>query len=153
MTPRFIKQRDKYNCVPLAILNAAKYWGIKCSYADVKDIGKAINTRKDGTLDDNLFNALNTGIFGMYGLEVNPTLKGLDVFLKKEIPVIVSVANVNENFEHAFLIIGKTDKTYKCVNFAEDRRTLSYIRRSTIKRILKTDDKNCYAVFTYEFFD
>ena len=43
--PRYISQRDSYNCGPVAIVNYWKFMGLKVSYKDVKIIGRMMGTK------------------------------------------------------------------------------------------------------------
>jgi hypothetical protein len=37
MTPRYTRQRDQFRCGPVAIMNALKWAGKKCSYDELRD--------------------------------------------------------------------------------------------------------------------
>ncbi len=42
--PRYISQKDKYNCGPVAIINYWKYLGLNVFYKDVKILSKILKT-------------------------------------------------------------------------------------------------------------
>ena len=44
--PRYISQRDKYNCGPVAVVNYWKYLGFRATYQDVKVLSKILGTEK-----------------------------------------------------------------------------------------------------------
>ncbi len=49
---RYISQKDKYNCGPVAIINYWKYLGFNVTYQDVKILSRVLGTEKPliGTL-------------------------------------------------------------------------------------------------------
>ncbi len=44
--PRYISQKDKYNCGPVAIVNYWKYIGLNVTYKDVKVLSRILGTEK-----------------------------------------------------------------------------------------------------------
>jgi len=47
--PRYIHQRDKRSCGPVAIINYWKFMGLKADYSDLRFLKKILGTNKDGT--------------------------------------------------------------------------------------------------------
>ena len=57
---RYCKQKDRYNCGPVAVLNYWKYCDFNVTYSDIKIISKLLKpTRKTGTLVSYMERLLN----------------------------------------------------------------------------------------------
>jgi hypothetical protein len=52
--PRYIKQRDKFRCGPVAVINYWKAIGLGATYYDIKSLSKILKTESVGTFQDNL---------------------------------------------------------------------------------------------------
>ena len=44
--PRYISQRDRYNCGPVAVINYWKYLGLRATYQDVRVLGRILETER-----------------------------------------------------------------------------------------------------------
>lgn len=89
---RYIKQRDKYNCGPVAVLNALKWAGKKVTYAsDFKKIKEACKSgKKNGTYVTALTDALiKYKLIRRRDYKSPATTKDIDTWLKKGNAVIV----------------------------------------------------------------
>ena len=42
---RFLRQKDRYNCLPISILNALKWKGRQCTYRDLKVLKEIFNPK------------------------------------------------------------------------------------------------------------
>ena len=97
---RFVKQRDRFRCGPVAILNALKFFGKKCTYSDLKKISVSCHCwGPGGTKESRLDEALRR--LGKKYFRVrrtyNYSFDKIDEALRKNKLVIVDYVCVDEN--------------------------------------------------------
>ena len=86
---RYCKQRDRFSCGPVAIINALKFFGVKATYKDVPKYRKLTNCRRPHGVKRKYINKPLQNIFKCTKIN-NPTMRQLDDFLKKGYPIILS---------------------------------------------------------------
>lgn len=137
--PRYVRQRNNYSCGPVALLNALKWAGRKCSYKDLCAIQAQCRTTKQGTpfLDMVYAARLYKGDFSVVARH-HVTLAKIDAHLKNGGIVIlgsVSTLRSADNY-HYFLITEKVglkhESSYRAVNF-DKRATLRLVSSKLIK--------------------
>lgn len=89
---RYIKQRDKYNCAPVALLNALKWVNEDVTYKSLKQLRKACKCTKPGggTRSNHFTTALRKDKRLVLSRTVKqPTLKEIDTWVEKGNVVIL----------------------------------------------------------------
>ncbi len=117
--PRYISQRDRYNCGPVAVVNYWKYLGLNVSYKDVKVLGRILETKRSpiGTYTIALANLLGK-------VWKNVSLEELSL------PAIVLYGN------HYWFCAYKRNNGFIGINYC-DHETYHIISTRRMKSILK----------------
>ena len=115
--PRYISQKDSFNCGPVAVINYWKYIGLNVSYKDVKILSRILGTEQFpiGTLDITMANI------------VNKTWKTVS---ELSLPAIVMNGN------HFWFCAHKCNGGFISINYC-DRQTYHFISYRRMKSILK----------------
>jgi hypothetical protein len=88
---RYIKQRDRYNCAPVAIINALKWAGEKATYSELNRLKELCKCKSpEGTWSDHFHTALGKekGLINSRQIK-NPSLTEINEWLDKGNAVIV----------------------------------------------------------------
>lgn len=159
---RFIKQRDKYSCGAIALMNTLKWLGHKSglTYKDLPLWRCLCKTSLiNGTSARDLLFAFKdlsrlskkaSGLRG-YNFKVrsikNAKLKEIDLSIDAGRAVVI--ATTVPTGWHWILIIGRTNKTYKIINY-NSGPTIQNIRRCVIdlsmRKARNNRDKYPYAI-------
>ena len=119
--PRYISQKDKYNCGPVAIVNYWKYLGLNASYKDVKILSKILNTETF---------PIGTYVSAMEAI-LNKVLKTVSILkLRDNLPAIFS------NDVHFWFCADKCNGWFIVINYC-NRQTYHFISTRRMKSILK----------------
>lgn len=132
MTPDYIKQKDSYSCVPIAIANACKWAGNKDfdDEAMLKQLRVICDTKKPvkkrtggiktqgGTCGHNTHKGITSrDEFRLVEQKYNPSIKDIKWHLDKGGAVILCYKNWKvRNNGHACLIDKRKENTYRIVN-------------------------------------
>lgn len=111
---RYIKQRNYFECGPVAIINALKWLGFNAQGCHVKHTRKECGTDKDGTTSEAMRKVIDTHIHRNTYVEC-PTLAMLDSALELGRAFILNYGYVRDDGEeewHACLCIGKDGLAY-----------------------------------------
>lgn len=131
---RFLKQKDRFRCGPVALVNALKWSGKKSTSKDLIKISHLLKTKpKTGTYIHNIEKVVDK-FFKNSMLEA-PCLRTLDNHLAANGAILFSYAHPEKRKGHIFLIIKNTDKTYLAVNFS-NKKTISIVCKTTIKSMV-----------------
>lgn len=145
--PRYIKQRDKYSCGPIALMNALKWAGATkiSSYTMLPSWRNICRTKRiEGTSFTDLFRAAKTAkmFIPICVKKAKPRVKlaDIDAHLRHGGAVILGSVSESLGGFHWFLIIKKLEQvgesSYLVVNF-DDRSTRHFVSAKTIKRSMR----------------
>ncbi len=117
--PKYISQRDKCNCGPVAVINYWKYLGFRATYQDVKVLNRILETEKSpiGTYTIALANFLNK-LWKTVSLD------------ELSLPAIFS------DESHYWFCAHKCTGGFIAINYC-DRQTYHFISTRRMKSILK----------------
>ena len=134
---RYIKQRDRFSCVPVCVINILKHHGFNVTYDDLGRYRNYLHCRPGvGTYRD---------IYIPYFLErfyssiiYSPKLKDIDDHIDGGGIVAVSYTwkQGSNRGNHTALIVGRTPKYYKVVNYRRNK-TVNRISRKRLCRDLR----------------
>lgn len=147
--PRYIGQRDNYNCGPIAITNAQIWAGTKLNGSKMmrlwsrKTQAKRRNGVSCGCLEYYLHRARGIKVISCID---RPDLTDIDNALDSRCCVIVRKLYPNTN-GHYYLIVGKTDHTYTTVNRKNGNKTVARISRSTLESDLAVQRNHPGALY------
>lgn len=136
---RYIKQKDKSSCVPVAIVNAKKWLGVKPGKDYIKhikdDYGYISRGKHRGMSEKTVINAVCGELEGsILSIKVRPTLRDLDRSLKRgNIAMIVYYIRNKSMGGHATLCVNRTNKYYRMIN---DGKTNILRHRKTLSTLL-----------------
>lgn len=113
---RFVKQRDRFRCGPVAILNALKFFGKKCDYSYLKRISNSCHCwGKDGTKSGKFDKALRRlgKRFFRVRRTYNCSFDKIDGALRKNKLVIVNYTWIDERkTPHGHYTVLVRDESY-----------------------------------------
>ena len=133
---RFTKQKNKYDCSAVAIINACKHFGQKISYTKYKnDLADLLNLTEQGCKTGYFINLMSRihkmGFFKIKTTSIGFNLKPSQISVSdKQIAMILTNG-------HVFVLTEIKNKTYKCVNLYSNR-TISHVRKKRFTKLLKT---------------
>ncbi len=131
--PRYISQKDKYNCGPVAIVNYWKYIGLNVTYKDVKVLSRILGTEK---FPIGTYITILEKILCRSWSETNiPGLKG-------NLPAIIMEGNhfwfCANKCSGGFIVINYRDRqTYHFISY---RRMVSILKKSRVILLGNSDD-------------
>ena len=143
---RYVRQRDKFRCGPVAIINTMKALGQQVSYQTWIPQLDQICLAKEygGTFETQLNNVLvslaKKKKFSVKGWKNNPTLGDLDKELSQKRVVLLRYFHSEPKKGHYTTIIGRTKQFYILANDSEDRPTITKVSRKTMQKYLATRD-------------
>ncbi len=143
--PRYIKQRDKYRCGPVAILNSLKWAGVAASYSEHTDCLTELavcGPPPRGTCHGTFDRALRVAGKGFYSVRrvFRPYLGEIEDHLRGGGAIVHSYAWKIDKEDrwgrHFQLLVGisPSGKSLYTVNRAPERSALHRILRKTFKR-------------------
>lgn len=143
--PRYVKQRDKFSCGPVAIMNILKWSGERFSYQETIDLFRKLcecnNPR--GTNHPNFDKALRAVTKRLGGFHVrrvhNPKLPEVEKHLREEGVVILNYFWRNEKegaYRHFTLLtsVSETGKSFLTVNDNWEGPALQRETRASVKK-------------------
>jgi len=144
--PRYVKQKDKFRCGPVAIANAMKWSGENYSWTKNKDKLTKLCNCENGTYRSDLKRALKQiiGAVIKFRYSTAPTLRSIDEHLAKG-AVLLNLTRWDEDkrghpgwdkIGHPFLIIDRTPHTYIVVSYHKDKNSVHRITRKTLNKDL-----------------
>lgn len=144
----YIRQKDAYNCGPVAIINALKWLGYKAGHDDTKRVSDSCNTTTSGTNSALLTFGLFKEVADIASItKAKPSISQLDKHLASG-----GVAVIGYHFTigkksagHYVLCTKKSKKDYYTLineashrSFKEGRPTAVRRTRDDIKKMLRT---------------
>jgi len=139
---RYCKQRNSFECGPIAILNALKWSGARATLKDLADIRKNSGTDKLGTSERLFRKELKSKGKGYFKVTAfTDKQPDISFFLrelwKDRCAIIVAHKDcIDPKDSHYSLWIGRTDSYIKAVNYDH----VSTERRLSIQNIPMTDE-------------
>jgi ABC-type bacteriocin/lantibiotic exporter with double-glycine peptidase domain len=131
------KQKDKFSCGPIAILNVLNILGKNKQYSYLKKLQKLCNCteKHPGTSWNDLTNTLIHLNLDNWTVK-DPNLDSLDYHMDKGyVPIIMY--RVNDLHEgHWATVLKRTKKYYQIINYYTDEK-VSYISRKKLSKIFK----------------
>ena len=142
--PRYVRQRDKYSCGPIAIINAIKWAG---GHATVKkDHKRLVRTTNCSVMPKGVFRSNFDRVLrheGRWIIKVTrrlrPGIKAIEEHVRKD--DCVTIVNncflgqeTGELYAHFTLYVdaSPSGKTFTCVNYFREGPAVAQFRRSTI---------------------
>ena len=151
MKPRYIKQRDKSSCGPIAVINALKWSGHRVtelnSKKEIKIISRCAKFNPHnpkgliGVPPDKLDQVMREFTNLNVGKRISTVkLKQIDQALDNGNAVILRYfwERGNRSGGHYILCVNKSDKTYTVVNDGRKVKTVMKRNRKTMERMLTT---------------
>lgn len=163
--PRYVRQRDEYSCGPVAVMNLAKWAGVRAPYSEIGRYRRMCECDETGSSPEAFLDAIRR----VRGIEVEECwycadgrMRGLWGMLGDVVPRPVGVGDIDswldagnamvlvfrhnrcgkkdEDTEHAVLITGRTPKSYVAHNLEPERgRTTSrWPRRRMLRKLWPT---------------
>lgn len=151
--PRYVKQKDNFNCGPVAVINTLKWLGFNISYDWLSDVRDACQCTRNGTSDLDFEKALK--YFKIKKKRrIQPSQKDIDKHIDSGGAVLISYFNTysmpgfKKGAGHFALCISRTSRTYMMVN-DRTNRTKNRRYRNTMKAILanEQDGFKCWTWF------
>jgi len=146
--PRFVKQRDKYSCGYVALINMKKAFGHRSTLKDIKKYKSQLPFKEKLTSGLSFFQIeyliKDDPILNKYfvGKIFNPKLKDLEHFSKLGCACIITTAN--ERSGHYSLFLGKHSSEYALVNHFRNT-TVAFVKKKKMSAILKKKKKTPYG--------
>lgn len=136
--PRYIKQRDKSSCVPIAIMNAAKFMGYRTTYADLKTFRTICNSKKGlGTNTKDITKAMRLLGFKIHDINYSPNINNIDKYIKSGHSIILAYTEkANCSAGHCVFMPSKIRKKYLLINDGADKAE-KLIDRLILNKMLK----------------
>jgi len=142
---RYIKQRDKYACGPIAIMNVLKWAGAKITYnSHFKHIKKISNCGISGTDYDGIVKVVKSYKKLFDVLECHFIyISDIDYYIKNRGSIILEYYYKDlESFDgysgHYVFISGKLGKHYLVVNNYREGKALQICSRRKLKTMIKS---------------
>ena len=132
---RFTRQRTRYDCSAVAILNSCTFFGQKLSYSkNKKDLASLLNLTEKGCRTSYFVNLMKRihklKFFNIRTTSILTNNRGIGIVITdKQIPMILAQG-------HVFIIIKENPKTFTCINYYSNR-TVSNIRKKTLYKALR----------------
>jgi hypothetical protein len=150
--PRYLKQRDKYSCGAIALLNALKWAGYQINYR--RDFGRAYRAckcNKDGVYTNNFDTAIRRYKKLIVLPECEsfeaPPIKLIDECLENHGAIAMAYIykyNGHVEVSHMTLCIGRKGNQYVFVNNARQaKKAITLHKRSTVVKMLRFRDPYC----------
>lgn len=146
---RYIKQRDKSSCGPIALINILKWLGYHITY-DFLDIARWACDWQDGrcidagTLDRDMNKALK--YFKIKNKKIlNPKIKDINKHLKAGGIVLIGYCLPRESTNHFSLCIGTYERYYIMVNDDLNETIIARTKKEIKKYIRKKLSEPCYV--------
>ena len=156
--PRYLKQRDRFSCGAIALLNCLKWAGYQVNYR--RDFGRAIRACKctiDGMFDYNFDKAIrrykNIMVMPDDKSMFAPSINLVDECLENNGAVVMSYIYKYKGkveISHITVCIGRKGKQYLFANNSVGgKKALIYQRRSTVIKMLRFSENGhgCEAWF------
>jgi len=151
VNPRYTKQKDLYSCACVSILNAYKFFGHQVSLSSHLPLLKIeLGTKpRQGTSHEASRDLIPQLFKGRSRYQ--PRLEEIDTHLEKDYPVLHNVCTYKD-LGHFYLIVGKTAKYYKVVNFFDYRNVPFALQRISRKKLLKYNRKTYNQIGSWAYF-
>ena len=138
---RYAKQRDRFSCGPTAVINAMKWSGYQISYRE--ELEKYVHRYgclyPEGVHPEILAGRMDAMQELDIRREINkPKLSDLNRELRKGRALILCHPHAYRG-GHYILCIGETKHFYKVVNRGSSRKTVSYISKKVMRKMLRRD--------------
>ena len=143
MTPRFVKQKDKFRCGPIAIINALRWAGIDIKYNEVKPIGELCGCVAQGgcvPIKFDLALRKKVGEYFKVKLVAAPIFPEIEEHLRSNGIIVLYYRWVQDSKNktgcHYTLITGISDSggTVYIVNRSRIEKTFRGVRRKTFMK-------------------
>lgn len=131
---RFTKQRAKYDCSSVSIINACKFFGQKISYTKHKnDLADLLDLTPQGCRTTHFISLMRKihqlQFFNIKTKSVHRNSKSV-IVNEKQIPMVLIHG-------HVFIVVKETKKSYKCINLYSNQ-TISYVLKKKFTKMLKS---------------
>lgn len=141
---RYLKQRDRYTCGPIAVINALKWAGVKVSYnSHFNRIKKISKCKFDGVDYDGITKAIKNykSIFTMWENHF-VRISDIDAYLKSGASIILEyyykdLESPDKYSGHFVFISGKWGKYFLLVNNYQKGPALQLCKRRELINMLK----------------
>ena len=149
MKIRYTKQYNTDTCGPIALINILKWSGQKVSVRkNLKSISSLCGCEKgEGTLPSMFMASLILLDFGYK--KIKNRLPDFDKVLDDgQIILVDQEEDANNEDGHYYLVVGKTKKTFKCVNLYIGK-SISIVNRKAMFNLIRNTKKQsskCYAI-------
>jgi hypothetical protein len=148
---RYLKQRDKYSCGPIAIANAIKWYGGKERAKDLRkhfisvcecspNHGASVEMIHKAILEESGFHCICP--------IVQPKIEDLDKYLNNGwVAILVIYYFLDGAYgSHAFLCTRSTPKMYEVINWGSRRKTVSKISKHAMKKDLDFNYRSFFSL-------
>jgi len=141
--PRYLKQRDKYNCAPISILNAQKWLGQKVTYRDLPKMSKRCRVVKREGSGGMHFDVavLKTLRYNVEFFVVAPTVDFVADYIKNGGAVIITYdfyhKKDKEYHAHCILVTEYKKRKFTIINDGIDIR--GNVNRPTVSNMTISD--------------
>lgn len=141
---RFCRQRDKYSCIPIGLLNVMKWCGIKCSYKnDFKRMFKECKTSKStGSNVKYFYSVLKRNLKGYAKVEYielfSRQSKFIEKNLKDEKHSILVISDYSEEHSHTSFWYRQTEHFFFTINLFLDKTYAKINKRHNELKCIKS---------------
>ena len=131
---RYIKQRNKHTCGPIAVINILKWLGCKTTYKDFPLIKAMCKCNREGTYSSNVDKTIDNFKIKKK-IKRFPHIKDVDTHLKLGGIILFEHKSIFEDISHLALCVGKDNRYYYLVN-EYINKTISKVARKTFIQIV-----------------
>lgn len=110
---RWLRQRDAYSCVPVALMNIAKAFGEGVTYQDLPKYKKLCHTNSEGS-DVYTSRKLLFRDFHVKKQILHPTMSQLRKYLAENYMILLRSCTLYS--AHLFILAAATESSFYCVN-------------------------------------
>ncbi len=134
---KYFKQRGKYDCVPICLINAYRFSGVNINYNNLPELkNDLLFIKGNGTLNSvlHVFMKINKKVFPFKTTKRNNlNLKDIKQYLAKDKAIMFTIHG------HMSLIIKDTGKSIKFVNLSR-HKTTSLVSYKKMKLLLNSEN-------------
>jgi|3_EtaG_2_1085321.scaffolds.fasta_scaffold02560_19 hypothetical protein len=137
---RYISQRNRYSCGPIAILNIMKWAGYDVTYKYLGTLKKYCGTTRQGTKESGLVSGLNKFQLLVTKYYSRVTAKVLESYINSGYVAILLISKWNNDNipeRHYLSIVGKqvkyTNIFYKVINYGPEGTVVWVSRKKLIR--------------------
>lgn len=143
---KYFRQKDKYSCGPVAILNALKHYGIPATGQDLSYIKDLCQTTP--AIGTNIVDFHRTVMkFFEYDFDFQPLIRDVVTSLKKGRATLTFGVRKNHG-AHFFLLTGvnKSATMFETVGLYNDEELVYWISRKDLRDLLRARNAMCWYI-------